>query len=123
MTPDRLFSLGCGPFLFRKKEMVCKKNHPWPGTSPNPFLFGRAQKETVSAAKEKGPFESLGQIRSPPGAGERCEKAGSATARLRRYWVMLSRQIQTPSGRHHWAQTAGAPEGCGSVPKAERRRA
>ena len=39
--PGLIFSLGCGPFLFRKKEMVCKKK-PFlkPPGFPNPFLFG-----------------------------------------------------------------------------------
>ena len=74
MTPDRLFSLGCGPFLFRKKEMVCKKTHPWPGTSPNPFLFGGPKKKRFRAAKEKGPAKDWGRTRLLPAPGNDVKK-------------------------------------------------
>ena len=122
MTPAQIFSLGCGPFLFRKKEMVCKKSRSWPGSFRTHFFLDGPKKKRFRAAKEKGPWESLGQNSSPPGAGERCEKAGSATARLRRYRVMLSGQIQTPSGRPPQSKHAGAPEGCRPALKAAGRQ-
>ena len=103
------------PFFSRKKKRPARKPILRSGTSRTHFFLEGPKKKRFRAAKEKGPWESLGQIRSPPGAGERCEKAGSVTARLRRYRAMLSGQIQTPSGRPPGAGAAARQRGNAAV--------
>ena len=63
VLPDRrqLFSLGCGPFLFRKKEMVCRKTRSWSGSSRTHFFLEGPKKKRFRAAKEKGPFKLWGK--------------------------------------------------------------
>ena len=80
------------------------------GVSRTHFFLEGPKKKRFRAAKEKGPWESLGQIRSPPGAGERCEKAGSSPSRLRRYRAVLSWRVSTTSGRLPQVQKPRRPK-------------
>ena len=96
--------------------MVCRK--PVPGREvPEPISFWRGPKRNGFGLPKKKARPKPGRISPAPGAGERCEKAGCSTVRLRRYRAVLSWRVSTTSGRLPQAQKPRRPQGVHICPE------